>query len=164
MEPWHPSPGEQQAFAVFRPRRGRGVAAAIAVLSVVLFGAIAVLLPGLDQGGDWRVGDRIFFVVIGVSVAVMLWRYASIRAVPTRETLTVRNLLTTRTIEWRSIVDLTFGGGDPWVSVELDDLDTVAVMAIQKADGAYGRAEASRLAALIQALGTSAKSPDVSGP
>jgi hypothetical protein len=47
--------------------------------------------------------------------------------------------------------------------VELDDTDTLAVMAIQKADGAFGRAEASRLAALIQALGPTADSPDVSG-
>jgi hypothetical protein len=34
-------------------------------------------------------------------------------------------------------------------------------MAVQKADGAFGRAEASRLAALVQALGPSAQSPDV---
>jgi hypothetical protein len=43
-----------------------------------------------------------------------------------------------------------FGGGAPWVSVDLDDTDTVAVMAIQKADGAFGQAEAARLSALVQ--------------
>jgi len=37
--------------------------------------------------------------------------------------------------------------------VDLDDTDTVAVMAIQKADGAPGRAEAARLSALVQVHG-----------
>jgi hypothetical protein len=133
------------------------------VASVVLFALIALLLPGLDAGGQWRVGDRLFFAGVGLSIGALLWRYATIRAVPTREGLTIRNLLTTRTIAWQAVVDLRFSGGDPWVTLELDDTDTVAVMAVQKADGPFGRAEASRLAALIQALGPSAPSPDVTG-
>jgi hypothetical protein len=153
----------QPAFAPFRPRRGRAVSTGFAVASVVLFGVIALVLPGPEQGGPWRPGDRIFFLGVGVMIAALLWRYATIRAVPTRDGLTVRNLFMTRTVPWRSIVDLRFAGGDPWVSVELEDTDTLAVMAIQKADGAFARAEASRLAALIQALGPSATSPDVSG-
>jgi hypothetical protein len=36
------------------------------------------------------------------------------------------------------------------VSIDLDDTDTVAIMAIQKADGAFGQAEAARLSALVQ--------------
>jgi MFS family permease len=149
------------AFATFRPRRGRVVSLTFAILSVVVFGLIAGLLPGLEAGGQWRLGDRLFFLGVGLSIAALLWRYATIRAIPTRESLTIRNLFTTRRVEWQQVVDLRFGGGDPWVTIELDDTDTVAVMAVQKADGPYGRAEASRLAALIQALGPSAASPDV---
>jgi MFS family permease len=152
---------EQSAFAPFQPRRGRLVSGVFAVLSILVFGTIAALLPGIDQGGNWRLGDRLFFLGTGLAIAALLWRYATIRATPNRETLTVRNLFTTRTVEWSAVVDLRFAGGDPWVTVELDDTDLLAVMAIQKADGAYGRAEASRLAALIQALGQSARSPDV---
>jgi hypothetical protein len=137
------------------------VSGAFAVLSVVVFGVIAVLLPGIESGGQWRIGDRLFFLGVGLAIAALLWRYATIRATPTREALTVRNLFTTRTVDWRAIVDLRFSGGDPWVTLELDDTDTLAVMAVQKADGAFGRVEASRLAALIQALGPSAASPDV---
>ena len=83
-------------------------------------------------------------------VSALLWRYASIRAVPSTQGLVIRNLVTTRTLEWAQIVRVLFGGGAPWVSVDLDDTDTVAVMAIQKADGAFGRAEAARLSALVQ--------------
>lgn len=155
------SADEHAAFAPFRSRRGRTVALVAAVASVVLFGAIAIFLPGPAQAGNWQLGDRVFFAGLGVAMAVLLWRYASLRAVPTRETLTVRNLFTTRVVSWRSVVDVRFGGGDPWVSLELDDTDVLAVMAIQKADGELGREQARRLAALVQALGPSAKSPDV---
>ena len=155
------SADEQAAFAVFRPRRGRQVAYGFAALTLVLFAVIAVLLPGPAEGGTWRTGDKIFFAAVGVAIAALLWRFASIRAVPTRESLTVRNLFTTRTVSWQEIVDVRFSGGDPWVSLALSDTDTLAVMAIQKADAEFGRAEAGRLAALVQALGPSATSPDV---
>lgn len=152
---------ETGAFATFRPRRGRVVAWGFAVLSAVIFVLVAVLLPGPNEGGQWRAGDRIFLAALGLAIAVLLWRYATIRATPTREALTVRNLLTTRTVPWQRVVDLRFAGGDPWVTLELDDTETIAVMAVQKADGDHARAEASRLAALVQALGPSAASPDV---
>ena len=38
-----------------------------------------------------------------------------------------------------------------YLTLDLDDGDTLAVMAIQKADGERGRAEASRLAGLVAA-------------
>ena len=152
---------EQAAFAVFRPRRGRTVAYAFAAATLVIFGVIAVLLPGPAEGGTWRTGDKVFFAGVGVAIALLLWRFASIRAQPTRESLTVRNLITTRTVSWQEIVDVRFSGGDPWVTIALSDTDTLAVMAIQKADADFGRAEAGRLAALVQALGPSATSPDV---
>ncbi|WP_406831067.1 PH domain-containing protein [Pedococcus sp. KACC 23699] len=157
----HGRADEAKAFAVFQPRRGRVVALGFAVATLLLFAVIAVLLPGPAQGGTWRTGDKIFFAGVGVAIAFLLWRFASIRAIPTRDGISVRNLITTRVLPWRSIVDVRFGGGDPWVTVELDDTDTLAIMAIQKADAEYGRSEASRLAALVQALGPSAKSPDV---
>jgi hypothetical protein len=155
-----PEHAGKAAFATFRPRRGRAVSGTFAVLSVLVFGVVAVLLPGPPEG-LWRPADRVLVAVVGLSIGALLWRYATIRATPTREALTVRNLLTTRTVSWRSVVDLRFSGGDPWVTLELEDADTLAVMAVQKADGPYGRAEASRLAALVQALGPSAQSPEV---
>lgn len=152
---------EQAAFATFRARRGRSVAYVFAGATVLVFGVIALLLPGPAEGGNWQTGDRIFFAGVGIAIAALLWRFASIRAVPTREALTVRNLFTTRTVGWQEIVDVRFSGGDPWVTIALSDTDTLAVMAIQKADSDFGRSEAGRLAALVQALGPSATSPDV---
>ena len=67
----------------------------------------------------------------------------------------MRNLFLTRRLGWAQIVRMQFGGGAPWVSLDLTDTDTVPVMAIQKADGAHGRAMAGRLAALIEYHGRS---------
>jgi hypothetical protein len=140
------------ALAPFRPRRGRVVALAAVWGSLVLFGAIALLMPS-ETLGHWGVGDRVMFFGLGVVLALVAWRYASIVAVPSRDGLVVRNLVVTRSLEWAEVVGVQFGGGEPWVSLDLEDGDTVAVMAIQKADGDIASREASRLAALVQAFG-----------
>lgn len=147
-------------FAPFRPRRGRAVALTFQWGSLALFAALALILPATAGGAVWSAGDRVMFFLIGVAIAWVAHRYASIVAVPSREGLVVRNLVITRTLTWPEIVSVHFGGGDPWVSLDLADADTVAVMAIQKADGPAALREASRLAALVQALG---ERPEPSG-
>ena len=123
----------------------------MSVLSIVIFTGGAMSMPWVDPHlGGWSVLDRLFLTCCGLVVAAALWRFASIRAVPSTRGLVIRNLIATRRLEWAQIVRVQFGGGDPWVSVDLDDTDTVAVMAIQRADGAFGRAEAARLSALVQ--------------
>ena len=123
----------------------------MAALSLVIFTGVALSLPRVDPlVGGGGAFDQLMLISTGAAVAAFLWRFASIRAVPSPERLVVRNLFTTRTLEWAQIIRVQFGGGAPWVSVDLDDTDTVAVMAVQKADGAYGQAEAARLSALVQ--------------
>jgi hypothetical protein len=126
----------------------------MAVFSLLVFTGGAFSLPAVDPlYSGWDLTDRLLVVLCGVAVAAAMWRYASIRAVPSPQGLVIRNLITTRRLEWAQIVRVQFGGGAPWVSVDLDDTDTVAVMAIQKADGPSGRAEAARLSALVQVHG-----------
>jgi hypothetical protein len=97
--------------------------------------------------------DRAGFLLIGAGVVWFLYRQATVRAVPSREGLLVRNLVHTRTIAWEQVTDVRFGGGRPWVQLDLDDGDTLAVMAVQRADGPSSTAQASRLAALVAAHG-----------
>lgn len=143
------APTGKDPFAVFRPRRGRIVAITAGVIAVVLFTTVGMFMPL----SNWHPPDRIFFAALGWALAVLFWRYATIRAIPTREGLTVRNLVLTRSLVWPQVVGISFEG-DPWVRLDLDDGDTLSVMAIQRADGDVGRAEAARLAALVHALGT----------
>lgn len=150
-----PDPGPAGPLAPFRPRRGRVVALAVVWTSLLIFGTIAVIMP--DQDGRWGPADRLMLFAVGVVIAALAWRYASIVAVPSRSGLTIRNLLLTRTLEWPEVVGIQFGGGEPWVTLDLLDGDTLAVMAIQKADGEVADREASRLAALVEAFGEGAE-------
>ncbi len=135
--------------APFRPRRGRAVALGMGVVVLVVFIGVAVLIPGQAAGGSWALFDRLLLVGVGLAIAALMWRYASIRALPTADGIRVRNLIVTRRLTWAEIASVRFPDGDPWVSLDLTDEDTVAVMAIQRADGEFAQQEAQRLATLM---------------
>jgi hypothetical protein len=143
-----PHAARRELHAPFRARRGRVVGWTAAVLQAVALVAVAVILPG---SGPHPVGwyDRAGFLVVAALIGWFLSRLAQVSATPSEEGLVVRNLLITRRLEWAQIVSLRFGGGDPWVTLDLSDGDTLAVMAIQRADGAGAVRQARRLATLL---------------
>ena len=108
-----------------------------------------VVAIGMGAAGEWQVGDQLALVGLGLAMAAFLGRYASIKAVPDGAGLTVRNLMLTRTVTWDEVIEVRFPDGAPWVTLELDDGDELAVMAIQRADGRLGRDEAMRLARIV---------------
>jgi hypothetical protein len=118
----------------------------MASVAVVVCTIVAV---GMGVAGAWQVGDQLALVGLGLALAAFLGRYASIKAVPDDAGLTVRNLMLTRTIAWDEVIEVRFPDGAPWVTVELDDGDELAVMAIQRADGRLARDEAMRLARIV---------------
>ncbi len=132
-------------YAVFRPRRGVLVARLSAIAVVVAIGATAILQPG-----GWPVVDRVLVWLLALLLGAGLWRFGMVRAVPDRTGLRVVNLVHSQELEWAQVVRVSFGGGSPWVVLELSDTEELAVMGIQRADGAFGRAEAARLAALVE--------------
>ena len=141
-----PPPSPIDPEAPFRPRRGRVLPLVMAGVAVVVCTVVAI---GMGAGGVWQVGDQLALVGLGLALAAFLGRYASIKAVPDDEGLTVRNLMLTRTVTWDEIIEVRFPDGAPWVTVELDDADELAVMAIQRADGQVARDEALRLARMV---------------
>jgi hypothetical protein len=118
----------------------------MAGVAVVVCTVVAI---GMGAGGVWQVGDQLALVGLGLALAAFLGRYASIKAVPDDAGLTVRNLMLTRSVTWDEIIEVRFPDGAPWVTVELDDGDELAVMAIQRADGQVARDEALRLARMV---------------
>jgi hypothetical protein len=146
-----------QAFAPFRPRRGRQVAWAVAVAAVAVFGTLALVLPGTY--GGWATSDSVAMAAFGLLLAAAMWRFARIDAVPNEQGLVVRNVLVTTRVDWPRVRAVRFGRDDSWAWLDLTDGDDLAVMAIQRSDGAHARAEASRLAALVQAYGAGPAEP-----
>ncbi|WP_374929620.1 PH domain-containing protein [Kytococcus sedentarius] len=140
-------PEQSEALRPFRPRRGRWVAIGSALVLFLLFVLIAVVAE------NWGTPDRLMTVLGGAGLAAFLWRYAAIRAVPDRQGMTVRNLFTTQRVEWNEVRGVVFSPGDPWVRLQrTHGQEDLAVMAIQAADGDASRAEASRLAGIVEAL------------
>jgi MFS family permease len=145
--------GEQERLraelhAPFRARRGRivGWTAAFGQAAALILAAIIVPWNG-PLPFSWY--DRAAFVVLAAVIGWFLTRLADVSATPSETGLVVRNVLLSRTLDWAQIVSVRFAGGDPWVTLDLSDADTLAVMAIQRADGDRGAAEARRLATLL---------------
>jgi hypothetical protein len=162
-----PAPGgsagrTRDPYAVFRARRGRQFALGMAAAQLVVFLVLAVVLP-LAGPEEWGVPDSVMLVVLGLLIAWALGRYAALRATPSPAGIVVRNIIVTTTVEWSQVVGVRFSGGDPWAFLDLASGDDLAVMAIQKSDGAYARSEASRLAALARAHGPGAEGRGAEG-
>lgn len=147
-QPAAPASRGSDPYASFTARRARVVSLVLAVGVMLMCVALAFLVTGVVK---WW--DRAGFLAVGAIIAWFLYRQATVRADPTREGLTVRNLFDVRTVPWSDVLEVRYGGGRPWVQLELEDGDTLGVMAVQRADGAIADAEASRLAALASAHG-----------
>jgi hypothetical protein len=137
-----------ELHAPIRPVRARRVALTVAVAQMVLFVFIAVALPS-DGPQPYGITDRVGMLVVGLAVGWLLWRFGRLEATPSETGLQVRNLMTSKSLDWAQVVAVRFGGGDPWASLDLSDGETLAVMAIQRADGEGGKAQAKRLATLV---------------
>jgi hypothetical protein len=129
----------------FRPVRSRRVARVTAVVQFVVLLGLALALPS----GEVQWYDRVGIVLVGAAIGWWLSRYVLISAVPSEQGLRVRNLMLSRTLAWPDVYAVRMGGGAPWLTLELQDGDTLAVMAVQRSDGDRARREADRLATLV---------------
>ncbi len=133
------------AWGPFRPVRGRRTAVGFAVAQAVVIVGIGLVVPGAGPI------DYLGFVVVAALIGAVLLRFAQLRADPTPDGLVVHNIVRREERSWAQIVAVRFGDGDPWVLLDLSDGETLAVMAIQRADGARALAEARRLSGLVAA-------------
>ncbi|WP_225754522.1 PH domain-containing protein [Actinotalea sp. Marseille-Q4924] len=135
-------------YRPFRPRAARWVSTVVAVVFAVVIIGLSFVVPSYATVTvAWL--DRLGFALVAAGGALLLLRHAAVRADPSPEGLRVRNLTSTRTVTWAEIVSVRFGHGHPWVQLDLADGETLAVMGIQRADGARAVAEAKRLATLV---------------
>ena len=132
----------------FRPARGRLVATWTGAGQGAIFVSVAVLTPSLGPlGFHWY--DRLGLVLVGAAIGTLLWRFARLAVLVRPAGIVVRNLAGDHPLVWAQVVSVRFGDGQPWVTLDLADGESFPVMAIQRADGAFGTASARRLATLI---------------
>lgn len=128
------------------------------VIVVLVLSGFALLVTSPGSAGPWYDPLNTGAIVLLVALCVLLvLRHATVFALVDVQGLRVRNLVHTTTLRWDEVEGVRFGSGEPWVTLDLVDGRTLAVMAIQSADGAYAHREAQRLASLIIAGGGGAR-------
>jgi hypothetical protein len=116
-------------------------------LGAIAFAALSVIAVLLPAGGAvaWSVGEK---AVVGLS-GLLVWGVLALlsrpKAVADEQGLTVINLTVRRRLEWAQVLRVNLRSGDPWVSLDLDDGTTLAVMAIQPGAGRAGALRDARL-------------------
>lgn len=126
--------------------------------------SFALLSFGLSQlhWETWHLYDAIWMNLLGLTIAGVLWRLGSVRAIVRPERLVVRNLVRTHRIEWAQIVGVSFNPrmGEQYASLDLSDGQTLHVQAVQAADGPRAAAACTRLRRLADEYSRPAERPD----
>lgn len=138
------------AYRPFVSKRGRVMSFTMAAITAVLFGVVAFVFVPSGGNTGWTLLDKWALFMFGLVMAWMLTRWGLVRATPSEQGIEIRNLFTKRFVPWHEIVNVQFGGGRAWCTLELADTEHLAIMGIQRADGPISEKEASRLAALVQ--------------
>lgn len=155
---------------VVRPRRLTVVCRLSALALLAVFGVLAVLLPRGAAGGQvFALADQLAFFGLGVLLAAAVLAFTRLRVEADAAGVRVRGYLGERTLPWAVVAAVRLDPGAPWASLELQDDDTVALLAVQTADGERAVEAVLALRRLLAAsrtggFGGSAAPPGGPGP
>lgn len=119
-----------------------------------VFAILATLLSGPTGESDTAVfqpGDQIAMIVLGLLAGAAILLFARPKAVADEQHIKIQNVLGGYDLPWSVVRRIRFDKGNPWVSLELEDDDVVAVMAVQAADKEHAVAAVRQLRALMTA-------------
>ncbi len=153
---------------VIRPRRVRRVCWVLAPAVVVFFAVLGALLRGpVNEGptaGVFQTSDQVAMVILGFLGAGAILLFTRPRVIADADRIHVRNVIGSHDLPWAVVRRIVFERGNPWVSLELADDDTLAVMAVQATDKDHAVAAVRSLRALHTAHRASAAAPNPSSP
>lgn len=133
----------------WRPFRSRVALAAVAVGLLVAMVALGfAVIPGR---GVMTTVDRVSLLLFWLVAMAVFAVLARPHVDADDAGLLVVNLLRRRRLEWAEVLGLRFSRHDAWVVLDLSDGSTLAVMGIQRSDGARGEHAARELAAAVRA-------------
>ncbi|GAA2022589.1 MULTISPECIES: PH domain-containing protein [Nocardioides] len=135
----------------WRPLGPRIVGAVLGVGLLAMFAAAWFSFDDETQAKFTAFQIGTLFVLVGLGYACMFALVRS-RVVAERDRLIVVNGYRRREYSWPQIVSVNLPPGAPWVTLDLADGTTAAVMGIQGSDGARAQAHARQLRALAAEL------------
>jgi hypothetical protein len=136
-----------------RPHRIRLVCWVAAALVVIVFTAVATSLRGpIGEGAaTFQAGDQWAMIGLGVLLALGVLSLTRPRVIADTRHIRIRNVVGGYDLPWEVVRAVRFERGAPWVTLELQDDDIVAVMAVQAADKDRAVAAVQALRALLDA-------------
>jgi hypothetical protein len=136
-----------------RPHRIRLVCWVAAAVVVIVFTSVATSLRGpIGQGAaTFQAGDQWAMIGLGVLVALGVLSLTRPRVDADTERIKIRNVIGGYELPWEVVRAVRFERGAPWATLELQDDDVVAVMAVQAADKERALVAVRALRALLEA-------------
>lgn len=123
------------AALVVRPRTLTIVCRILAVGVVLSFVAVAVALGRTEGDAGFRLADQVAMVGLGGLLAGAVLLLTRARVVADATGVRVRNALGETALPWQVVAAVRFDDGEPWATLDLQDDDTVALLAVQANDG-----------------------------
>jgi hypothetical protein len=135
---------------VIRPRKIRRVCWVLAPTIAIVFAGLATLLSGSTGGGEgvFRRGDQAAMIILGLLAGAAVLLFTRPKVVADVEHIKIQNVIGGYDLPWSIVRRIRFDRGNPWVSLELEDDDVIAVMAVQAADKEHAVAGVRQLRAL----------------
>ena len=122
---------------VLRPRRLLVVCRLAGAALLVVFALVAYLLPRGSAGGEqFGIADQVAFFLIGVLLSAAVLQFTRVRVVADLRGVRVRNYAGEKFVPWQVVAGVRLDDGSPWASLDLQDDDTIALLAVQANDGA----------------------------
>lgn len=131
----------------YRPRRVRVVCAIGAVAIFVLFSVIGMALTN----ASFKPGDKYAMIGLGALFGAGVMLIARPRVQADAEGIKVQNIIGGYQLPWQVVRKVSFDRGQPWLYLELEDDDTVSVLAVQAVDKEHA-VEAVRCLRSLHAL------------
>ncbi len=132
----------------YRPLGTRVVAATAAVGMTVAMVVLWESLPASVRA-DFTEFQRVTLLVFFAAMLLILFALFRTSARADDSGLRVVNGYRTHRLEWAEIISVSLHPNRPWAMLDLADGGTLAVMAIQSADGARASRSARELAGVI---------------
>ena len=107
----------------------------VATLVMVVFVVVAIALGRSPGEAQFRLADQVAMVMLGGLVAGAVLAFTRARVVADAHGVRIRNVLGDKLIPWQVVREVRMDDGASWASLELQDDDTVALLAVQSNDG-----------------------------
>ncbi|MDG4766429.1 PH domain-containing protein [Solwaraspora sp. WMMD406] len=148
-----------------RPRRIRVTCWSLAAALVLLFTAISFGLEGSTgrNMGSFQRGDQFAMIGLGLVGAAVILLFTRPRVEADAAGVRVRNVFRSYELPWSVIRAVRFDRDAAWASIELDDDETVPVLALQAVDRQHAVDAVRALRALHTSYGAGRGSADGRG-